>query len=277
MSPARLLACLGALLLLAGCSSTPDAPKAARAFLDEIIDGDPAVAYRSTAFGFQAGVSEKFFVIEAKDYGLAGGRLESLQPVGQEAKLARFNVTAVTPSGDPLPLVLTMQWENGAWRAFALKTARNPRNGLVVNLFSNLGKSLAFEEGNNGPVPDEKAARRLVRDSMSDFAEAIQKRDFGDFYAHVSAAWRAKLTEAQLTKAFKGFTDQEINLTGVVNETPIFDTPPVISPDGLLLLNGHYPTNPYEVLFSLKFSYEKPEWKLFGVEVNLRQATAVKK
>lgn len=271
MPPARLFSVFIALLLLTGCSKPPDAPAAARAFLKEIIDGDPAVAYHSAAFGFQALESEKFFVIEAKEVGLAGGRLAGLDAIEQNDKIARFNVSAVDPKGDPIPLVLTMQWEGGAWRAFSLKTQRNPRTGLVVNRFSNQGRSMSFEE-QNLPVPDEKETRRLVKDAMNEFAQAIAKRDFSDFYAHVSNAWRAKLTETQLERAFKGFMDQEINLTGVVDQAPVLDAQPVISTDGLLLIDGHYPTSPYEVLFNFKFVFEKPEWKLFGVEVNLRQA-----
>jgi hypothetical protein len=272
MPPARLLFTLATLTLLAGCSRSPDAPKAAEAFLNEIIDGDPAVAYQGAAFGLQALESERFFVMETKDIGLAGGRLADLKPLDNDGKVARFSVGAVNGTGDPIPLVLTMQWDRGAWRAFSLKTARDQRTGLVLNPFSGQGRTLAFEEGHNGPMPDDKEIRRLVRDSMNDFAQAVQKRDFSEFYQHVSNAWREKLTEPQLERAFKGFMDQEINLTGVVDQTPIFDTQPVISTEGKLVIDGHYPTTPYEVLFSFKFTFEKPEWKLFGVEVNLRQA-----
>ena len=53
---------------------------------------------------------------------------------------------------------------------------------------------------------------------------------------------------------------------------PIFDVAPVITSDGLLQVSGHYATKPIEFVFAFRYIYEAPEWKLFSVDVNLRDA-----
>ena len=39
--------------------------------------------------------------------------------------------------------------------------------------------------------------------------------------------------------------------------------------EGLLVVAGMFPTQPYRVAFSFKYMYEVPRWKLFGIDVNL--------
>jgi len=42
-----------------------------------------------------------------------------------------------------------------------------------------------------------------------------------------------------------------------------------VNSDGLLILAGHYDGHPYRIQFALKYIYELPSWKLFGLDVNL--------
>ena len=52
--------------------------------------------------------------------------------------------------------------------------------------------------------------------------------------------------------------------------SPVFDKPPEINSDGVLILNGHYNTKPLAIHFLLQFIYEFPQWKLYGLEVQLK-------
>jgi hypothetical protein len=60
---------------------------------------------------------------------------------------------------------------------------------------------------------------------------------------------------------FGGLKDAELQLDG----------PPAINTEGVLVINGHFHTAPYQVYFSMKFMYELPRWKLFGLDVNLQR------
>ena len=76
---------------------------------------------------------------------------------------------------------------------------------------------------------------------------------------------------SRLHRAFQPFIDKEVDLSGVTTRKPIFDGPPQVTTDGLMVVTGHYPTEPYRVAFSMKFMYELPKWKLFGLDVSLRK------
>ena len=42
-----------------------------------------------------------------------------------------------------------------------------------------------------------------------------------------------------------------------------------IGSDGVLVVKGYYETKPYRTTFMLRFIYELPYWRLYGVEVQL--------
>jgi hypothetical protein len=107
---------------------------------------------------------------------------------------------------------------------------------------------------------------------MALFAQAIRERSFKNFYEHISLAWQGEVMQKQLLNAFQGFIDQDVNLTGVIGIKPVFDSPPQMTSEGILLLDGYYPTHPLEVVFSFKFIYELPNWKLFGMTIDLRKS-----
>ncbi len=266
---------LACLLAACGGEKKSDPATAARTFLEQVIRGETGAAYHSAAFGFQSQQSEKAFEATAREIGLVGGTLESLEKTEEDAGSVKFNARLGTaPKQEQREFVINVQSEGGAWRVFSVRTPRNPKTGVSENPFSVVGKSTAFDEAMNKPLPSERELRRLVREAMAAFAEAVNQRTFSGFYQHVSNAWQAQLTEKQLQRAFQGFIDQNVNLGGVADTEPVFDTTPQVTTDGLLLISGHYPTRPYEVYFAFKFIYELPEWKLFGVDVYLRKVAA---
>jgi hypothetical protein len=120
-------------------------------------------------------------------------------------------------------------------------------------------------------MPEEKEIKRMTDEALMMFHSAIKQKSFEDFYEWTSQAWQDQLTLAKLQRAFQPFIDMNIDLSGVQKESPIFDVPPVITTEGLLVLEGHYPTKPNETAFLLKFIYESPRWRIFGMSVNIRK------
>jgi hypothetical protein len=263
------------LLCPAACTRKPGDPAVgARAFFDQVIAGDTAAAYKAAAFGFQAQQSEKAFSATTRELGLVGGKLQSLTVDESSDKAAKLRAELVSARGEPRPFVVRMQWESDAWRVFSLRAPRDLKTGVSENRFSLLGKSKGFTDAVNKSPPSERQTRKIVHDAMLSFAEAIKTQSFHDFYTQASKAWQSQLTENQLQRAFQAFIDQGVNLSGVADVEPAFDAPPRVTTDGLLLVSGHYPTKPFEVVFAFKFVYELPEWKLFGVDVFLRKAAS---
>ena len=195
-----------------------------------------------------------------------------MQPLEGDTKTTKFNASVVTALGEKFPLVVTLDSDAGQWRLFFMKAPRDPNTGVVENRFTLVGKTSGFNEAVDQRMPDEATIRRLVHDSMQKFSEAIEKRSFTDFYQYSAQAWQAQPTEKKLHQAFQAFIDKDVRLGGVLEISPVLEIAPQLTTDGLLLVGGYYPTKPFQVYFSLKFIYELPEWKLFGLDVYLKRA-----
>ena len=108
------------------------------------------------------------------------------------------------------------------------------------------------------------------------FNDAVQRRSFAQFYNNVSYSWQQQLTLHQLQRAFQPFIDKKVNLGALRTLQPVFDSPPSVDADGILMVMGHYPPQPYvgkegtfKVYFTLRYTYELPKWKLLGIDVQL--------
>ncbi|MEP6822363.1 MAG: hypothetical protein ABI946_08445, partial [Chthoniobacterales bacterium] len=94
-------------------------------------------------------------------------------------------------------------------------------------------------------------------------------KDPAAFHHYISKLWQEQITPTKLQETFQTFIDQKIDLSGVAKAEPTFDKATSINDDGLLVLEGHYADAPSNIAFRLKYVYEKPAWKLFGIKVNV--------
>lgn len=259
-----------ALLSLSGCGRKAGPEEAVKTFFDDLAAGRTKDAYESAAFGFQAQQSFQRFDTTVREMGL--GNLASVtwgapEVSGRSAKVhGEFSPKA----GPKFALVVTLNDESGSWRVYALKSPRDMQTGLVQNSFGAMGKAPDFVEAvNRQPAPDEATVRQLATDAMTQFNEAVREKSFAEFYTKTAHAWQSQITEQRLQRAFQGFIDQQVELRGIRDVEPVFDGPAQVSTEGLLLVSGQYPLKPYRVVFSLKFTYELPTWRLFGIDVSL--------
>jgi hypothetical protein len=126
-------------------------------------------------------------------------------------------------------------------------------------------------------APGEKEAKALALDSLLAFNKAIEAEDFTGFHKQIAALWQAQVTPAKLKSIFQAFLDQDIDLSGVTTVEPIFTQRPAVDDDGVLVLQGNYPTTPVRIDFRLKYVYEKTAWKLIGIKVDAKPAGAAGK
>jgi hypothetical protein len=121
-------------------------------------------------------------------------------------------------------------------------------------------------------VPEEKELKKMTESSLVSFGRAVKAKDFSEFYEDVAKVWQKQTTAKKLQDAFKDFLDKNIDLPSVVKEMkPVFNHPAAIDSDGVLLVQGYYPTKPNRVIFKLKYLDEEGDWKLVGVNVNLAE------
>ena len=123
--------------------------------------------------------------------------------------------------------------------------------------------------------PAEDQLRPLVTDALLEFNDAIQKKDFTRFRGTASKILGQKLSADDMLKAFDDFVKKDVNIEGIRDLAPEFDAPPTVDENGVLIVNGHYPTTPYKVLFTLKYLSErqggKDQWKIVGLSVDVKK------
>jgi hypothetical protein len=269
MRPLLRLFLLVALLSLSSCSKPLDPQAAAQKFFEQIAAGQADAAYQSTAFGFKAQRSAAVFATAAKDMGLTTYTGAEWGKPERDGRTTTIQVKIQTTSGVPIPLIVTLVKEGGAWKVFSLRSPPSSETGISENRFSLVGKAPSFADAVTKPVPPENEIRQLVRDNLLRFEEAIKSQSFDAFYESVAVHWQDQLTKGQLQRAFQPFIDQKVSLAGIGQANPVFDIPPAVNSEGLLVVAGHYETSPYRVRFAMRFFYELPAWKLFGLDVDL--------
>lgn len=265
-----ILVILASALLLSGCGKKGDPAQAAKAFFEELSVGHTGHAYESAAFAFQAQQSEKAFAQNVKEMGLTQPEVlewEAPEILNNEATV-RVNLTAKDDRKQTF--VVTLVYESGAWRVHSLRSPRGS-GSRTENRFTLVGKGAAFSDAQSQPLPEEKEIRTLVLRTLEKFDTAVQQQSFADFYADVAVAWQKQLSVRQLERAFQPFVNAGVRLGGLNAAEMQLDGPPAINSEGVLVINGHFPTTPYKVYFNMKFLYELPRWKLFGLDVNLQK------
>jgi opacity protein-like surface antigen len=121
-------------------------------------------------------------------------------------------------------------------------------------------------------VPEKADLVSMTESSLISFGKAVKKKDFYGFYDDIAIVWQKQTTAEKLEELFKDFLDKGIDLPAAIKEKePVFSQPATINSDGVLMIKGYYPTTPNRIVFQLKYLQEEDEWKLVGIDVNLKE------
>ncbi len=258
-------------LALGGCGGKKSDPSdAAKHFFSLLAAGDPAAAYAESAFGFQAQQSQNAFLHNVTLLDLTHQTALAWEPPEVTADEARVKVEVTTGSDKKLTFLVTLVPEAKVWRVHSLLSPRGPGQP-PENRFTLVGKGASFSAAQSQPLPSEEEIHRLAQTTMKRFDAAVLAKSFASFYETVAVAWRKQLTVGQLERAFGPFISAEVRISGLNEAELQLDGPPVISPEGILVVNGHFNTAPYQVYFNMKFLFEQPSWMLFGLDVRLQK------
>jgi hypothetical protein len=277
-------------VFLAGCHHAPvaaaDPVVAADTFFTSLEKGDPHDAYNSAAFGFQVAQSYEGFLSNARDLDMIGGQPPVWSRKDLGASEARLDGTLISQHGNSVFVTITLTPDGGVWKLFSLKTIAAPGETKPENRFTLIGKGPEFNDVYHQPMPNPKQIDALVHQTMDQFNTAIRTGTFHQFYNGIAEQWKAGqflsgaaasgVTENMLKDHFQGFIDKKVDLAEVDTVPPVYDKPPQINAEGMLETLGHFDTSQYRVEFSLEYAYEMPNWKLFGINVDLRVPTSGK-
>ena len=125
--------------------------------------------------------------------------------------------------------------------------------------------------------PTEAEAQALVKSTLSDFADAIDKGDFTTFKANASQEFQTQFTDDQLKSNFKAFTDNKEVILPILRDAAKknakFTPAPAVRDEkgySLLSTNGTIDSEPQPVKVDNDYVYQGGKWKLLKVGVDLQ-------
>jgi hypothetical protein len=238
----------GVFYLTSGITDTADR------FFGSVKKGDMQAAAACLSEGFRASTPQETLESFLRSSGLNKYKDASWSDRSITGKTGEIEGSIETTDGGTIPIKIGFVKEKGGWKILSIQKVTA---GLV-------------SKGDEKTVPDESSLRSMTDNSLQEFARAVNKKDFTDFYNGLSELWKSQTTSENLRDTFKVFIDNNVDLTIVKQQTPVFSKTPEISSEGALELEGYYPTKPSTTYFKLTYIYEHPAWKLAGIRVTVK-------
>ncbi len=137
-------------------------------------------------------------------------------------------------------------------------------------------KSYTKADASKSEIPSDDEMQDIVKQTLLDFNDALQKEDFTEFHASISKVWQKQTSPEKLKTNFQNFIDGDADLSSIKSMNAKFTSPTQVTRStGVKTLEtkGEYPTSPNTSTFELKYIAQGKEWKLIGLNV----VTTVKK
>src|SRR5439155_15954864 len=94
------------------------------------------------------------------------------------------------------------------------------------------------------------------------------------FYGMLADLWKKETTPQRLQKTFQEFLDKDIDIGAIKDVKPRVAPPTAVNDKGVLVVAGHYPTQPFRVRFELEYARERGGWKLTGIAASVGKGVA---
>ena len=122
-------------------------------------------------------------------------------------------------------------------------------------------------------MPSEAVQEKLIKTCILTLNDANLTGNYTILHAKLAKPFRTQFSPDKLKAGFKGFADQQIDLSVVAVKTPVASTPSKIDDRGVLQLRGYFDTQPSRVLYELDFLVSEEEWKPLSINVRVRPAS----
>ena len=162
------------------------------------------------------------------------------------------------------PIQITMMLENDAWRVDRVEIIDDDQPPAA----DDSPEKIAFDPKT---VPPRDALAQMTMDTLLAFNRSVTGQDFTPLYEHISKTGRSRTSPEELEKAFTSFIEHGVDIAAIGQAKPAFDPAPVIDGGGRLLVKGMYPTKPARVFFNLEYVFEDEEWRLIGIDVQIKR------
>jgi len=125
-------------------------------------------------------------------------------------------------------------------------------------------------------VPSKSVVEGLVKDTISQFSDAVNSGDFNEIYDNASTDFQSTYSVDEMKTAFKSYMDKKSLVVPILGKTssmsPDFSRDPSTrSEKGLkiLMAAGEFKTKPFKVRFDFEYVMRSGEWKLLKLVINI--------
>ncbi|MGH8120686.1 MAG: hypothetical protein ACRESK_08740 [Gammaproteobacteria bacterium] len=228
--------------------------KAGDEFFLALKENDLVRAYTYLSEDFKAGTNESEFRAFIEKNTISGFKESSWGERSISGGRGELTGSITTANGGVVPIKLSFVKGDNGWKIYSIE---KPSAGFQ-------------EESTTVAMPTEQEQVKLVADTINIFVQSVNDKSMAKFYNHVSNLWQRESTPEKLNESFGSFYDLDADLTVLNNYSPRFDSTPAIDENGILVISGHYPTEPSRVYFEQKYIYEGLGWKLVGFNINVK-------
>ncbi|KAA3628952.1 MAG: hypothetical protein DWQ08_07095 [Proteobacteria bacterium] len=156
-------------------------------------------------------------------------------------------------SGQPVPVEVELLRHGAEWRIHSIRQDQPGISRVAGGI----------------PVPGIRQAQSMVMRTTTRFADAVKAKDFTDFYENAAATFRERYSLEEFTRLFSGFIEKNVDLTVLAQLQPRLTAEPALLADGLLQLQGYFPTRPARAYFAYQYTYGIGGWTLTGIDFKL--------
>jgi hypothetical protein len=124
-------------------------------------------------------------------------------------------------------------------------------------------------------IPDGYKLNLLIRTTVIAVNQANKTGNYTVLRDLAAPGFQGANNPAQLGEVFAELRKRNYDLSPVLFYQPKFSSRPMLLPNGLMRLVGHFPTRPLHVTFDLIFEQVQGEWRIYAVSVGAQPADPV--
>lgn len=241
---------IGVLVFAIVFYTTSGAVETADSFFKAAATGDVDRAKQFLAEGFKSSTSDEELMSFLEGAGLLDYRESKWGGRSVDTSSGKLTGKVLTESGGTIPLTITFVREDGAWKIYYIQ-----REGAGVD-------TAAAEQIK---LPTRAEASEIVKVTTDEFAQAVNAKDLGPMHANSALEFQQQVSLEQFNENFAPFLDGDIDLSVLQDFEPMFTSDPALSADGVLRLEGYFPTTPSRALFKYSYVYRDSDWQLLGI------------
>lgn len=117
-------------------------------------------------------------------------------------------------------------------------------------------------------VPTRAQVLVLIRSTLIALDQANSAGYYFVFAGLASEGFRNNNSPSAVGRAFEAYRARGISFSPVLILDPVFTQPPVIEA-GELRMAGHFPSQPDQIGFDLRYRYDRGQWRLSGIDMHM--------